>query len=135
MKRKIAVIVVLALSGLGAFWALSLFLGATHGLAVRRSHIRLAKINLADLQTWLSTNSLDTNYLARFQVVPCTNTYAVGGRTFRAVLRTGFGWFEGQGDLVLTSTGDFLFVYQDPSQPPRLVDENYSPPPLPSWKY
>ena len=134
MRRKITVAVVLALVGLGAFWGLCLFLGATHGLAVRRSHIWSGKRQLISMQRWLSTNRLDTTYLARLKIAPWTNTYTVGGRAYQAVLGTEDG-FEGQGELVLTSSGDFLFVYRDPSQTPRVIDENYSPPRLPSWKY
>jgi len=133
MRRKIIVAVALALVGLGAFWGLCLFLGATHGLAVRRSHITLGKARLTSMQRWLSTNQLDTNYLARYKVAPWTNTYTIDGRVYQAVLQTDFG-FEGQGELVLASSGDFLFVYRDRSQTPRLVDAN-SPPPLPSGKY
>jgi hypothetical protein len=86
------------------------------------------------MQRWLSTNRLDTAYLARFKIALSTNTYTADGRPYQALLRTEDG-FEGQGELVLTSSGDFLFVYRDPSQTPRVVDENYSPPRLPSWKY
>lgn len=134
MSRKLKWIALGLVLALAVIWGLSLFLGATHGLAVRRARIITAKISLQNMQVWLGTNDLDVGYLAKFEIEPWTNSYDVTGQTHHSILRTQAG-FAGQGYLVLTEDGSFIFVYKDESREPKLIDEGYSPPPFPTYAY